>query len=454
MDQRLVLVIGSGRCGTHAVAQLLSRQPDANVTHEQPPLLPWKPYSSTAVIRVRLARMRRERPQQLIGDAASFYLPYLEEAMGAEPDLRVICLKRPCEDVVASFCQWLDTVHPLPTNHWAANPASAWHHDPIWTRIFPQYELGDRQEGIRRYWREYYETVERLLVRFPERIRVFPSHDGLNSETAQRELLSFAGVPRERQVLNVGMRTNLSRQARLHHRRTVLEGTDLRAPQRCAVLVPYTTQIVPDCENALKELERRGYSVWRVRGYAAIDQGRNQMATDALVQGYEETMWIDADIRFNPDTVDALRSHDEPIVCGIYPQKGRRALACHVLPGTKKLVFGQGGGLHEILYAGTGFLRVRREVYAQLQRQLPLPVCNERFGRPTIPFFHPMISPVDDGSWYLAEDYAFCERARQCGYRILADTTIRLWHVGQYAYSWEDAGIDRDRYGTFTYHLS
>jgi hypothetical protein len=34
--------------------------------------------------------------------------------------------------------------------------------------------------------------------------------------------------------------------------------------------------------------------VRRVGGYAAIDQGRNQMATDVLLDGYEETMWIAA----------------------------------------------------------------------------------------------------------------------------------------------------------------
>ena len=44
-NRRLVLGIGTGRCGSHALAELLNHQPDANVTHEQPPLLDWQPYS-------------------------------------------------------------------------------------------------------------------------------------------------------------------------------------------------------------------------------------------------------------------------------------------------------------------------------------------------------------------------------------------------------------------------
>ena len=77
-------------------------------------------------------------------------------------------------------------------------------------------------------------------------------------------------------------------------------------------------------------------------------------------------------------------------------------------------------------------------------------MCNERFGHSMIPVFCPMIRPIEESYWYLAEDYAFCERARQCGFKIYADTTIRLWHVGTYRYGWEDAGIERQRFGSFT----
>ena len=131
------------------------------------------------------------------------------------------------------------------------------------------------------------------------------------------------------------------------------------------------------------------------------------------------------------------------------PQKGKRALACHVLPGTPAMTFGKEGGLVELLYAGTGFLLVRREVYLAVGRQLEVPVCNERFGHPMMPFFLPQIRPVEEADWYLAEDYAFCHRARSCGYKIHADSSVRLWHIGTYRYGWEDAGVDRERYGAF-----
>jgi hypothetical protein len=230
-------------------------------------------------------------------------------------------------------------------------------------------------------------------------------------------------------------------------------GDSISNPARCAVLVPIGGSVVPACEEALAELERRGYAVRRVRGYSAIDQGRNQMATDALADGFDETMWIDSDVGFDPDDIDKLRRHNVPIVCGIYPQKGRRVLACHVLPGTEKLIFGDEGGLTEILYAGTGFLLVRREAYETIRRELQLPLCNERFGgRPMVPYFQPMSHPDATGHWYLADDFAFCERARQAGFKIFADTSVRLLHYGNYGYSWEDAGLELQRYRTFHFH--
>ena len=161
-------------------------------------------------------------------------------------------------------------------------------------------------------------------------------------------------------------------------------------------------------------------------------------------------MWIDADTEFHPDAIDQLRAHHRPLVAGICAQKGKRAIACHILPGTPKMVFGKGGGLVELLYAGTGFMHIRREVYLAIQAKLGLPVCNERFGSPMIPFFQPMLHPIEDGHWYLAEDFAFCQRARQAGFQILGDTSIRLWHVGNYAYGWEDAGMDHRRFDSFT----
>lgn len=246
-------------------------------------------------------------------------------------------------------------------------------------------------------------------------------------------------------------------------------------PEKCVVLVPVGSSIEPACEEGLRELEQRGYPVRRVRGFSAIDQGRCQLATDALADGFDETMWIDSDIGFNPDAVERLRSHNLPFTVALYPQKGRRALACHAVPGTKEIVFGVEGRLIPVRYAGTGFMHVRRTVYETIQHKLQLPTCNSRFGKPLVPWFLPLVirehwaegttlpgaemavstagavTPLTH--WYLAEDFAFCERARRCGIELTADTTIRLNHFGSYGYTWENAGRIDERFESFKFHL-
>ena len=77
-----------------------------------------------------------------------------------------------------------------------------------------------------------------------------------------------------------------------------------------------------------------------------------------------------------------------------------------------------------------------------LDRQLRGDEGAEQFGQRVIPFFMPFVTATDRGLWYLGEDYAFCERARLAGHRVFVDTAIRLFHLGTYAYGWEDAGRD------------
>jgi hypothetical protein len=222
-------------------------------------------------------------------------------------------------------------------------------------------------------------------------------------------------------------------------------GTD----RRCIVIVPVAAHTEPECERGLEELERRGYTVRRRACHVAIDIGRSQMASDALAEGFDEQMWIDADIGFSADDVDRLREHTESFVCGIYPKRGTPELACHAKEGTSELVFGEAGGLVEIKYVGMGFCLIRREVFDDVRSKHALPTCGVRAKKPFVPYFLPLVVPhADDPTdhWYLAEDYAFCERARTAGHPVLADTRVRLFHVGRYGYSWEDAMGARERY--------
>ncbi|MDY3554651.1 hypothetical protein R5W24_003777 [Gemmata sp. JC717] len=227
-------------------------------------------------------------------------------------------------------------------------------------------------------------------------------------------------------------------------------------PTHPVVLVPVDTSIDPACDDALRGLEHRGYTVRRVRGHSAADSARNQMATDALADGFDELIWIDPDVVFRPDDVDALRANGWPLACALYPKPGLREFACTFLPSTPAVTFGKAGGLIPVLHGGFGFAYTRREVYDGVRQRFHLPTLNRQFGKPLVPYFAPFWVGAGDAdrARYLTEDFAFCERARQAGFEVIADTRIRLWHVGPYRYSWEDAGSDKQRFGTYTFYLN
>jgi len=223
--------------------------------------------------------------------------------------------------------------------------------------------------------------------------------------------------------------------------------------RRPVVLVPYLTHVEPGCERGLRELERRGLEVRRYPSTAAVDRTRSEAATAALREGYEELVWIDSDIRFDPADVERLLAYDLPVVAGVYAKKGVQDLAVHLEAGTSELTVGEGGGLYDVRFVGAGFLCTQRQVFDDIQRTFALPTCNVRFGAPVVPYFLPMVISDGAGYWYLGEDYAFCERAREAGHKIVVDTTIRLGHIGSYTYGWEDAGQAIARVASATFRL-
>ena len=302
--------MGAAQFGSSLLTEILNRQPGTRVTHAQLPWLPWESAKGAPGIGERLQRILVTTAEPRVGDVASFYLPYAEEAICCEPGIRVICLKASRVDVVSGLSRQVDQEYPAAVNHWAQEPAPGWSHDPFTTRIYPQYDTSDRSEGIARYWDEYYDRAERLQELYPDNVCIWDV-EALTTAAGVREILTFAGVPAAEQVIVAGKLSGAVNGAVTRPRIDPLD------PRKCAVLVPFTGTIHPECEAGLKALECQGYQVRRVPGYAAIDQARNQMATDALRDGFDETMWIDSDIVFDPEAVDQLRSHDLPLVCGI-----------------------------------------------------------------------------------------------------------------------------------------
>ncbi len=221
------------------------------------------------------------------------------------------------------------------------------------------------------------------------------------------------------------------------------------------VLVPHLNGIEWSCEQSLRQLEHSGVRVVRREGCSAIDVARNMLVSEALHDGAESVMFIDADVGFHPPDALRLLARPEPVVAAVYAKKGQRAVASTFVRGLPEVIFGaRSPGLYPLQYAATGFLRIRADVLRRMAKELELPLCNTAWGKGVWPFFQPMIVPHPEGGLhYLAEDWAFSYRLSEIGVVPLADTSIRLLHYGRYGYTWEDAGSDPARYRTFTIRM-
>ncbi len=227
------------------------------------------------------------------------------------------------------------------------------------------------------------------------------------------------------------------------------------ARSRQIVLVPHLNVIEAPCEQGLKELEMAGVQVHRRVGCSQIELARSEMVSDALHNGFESILFIDSDMGFQAADALKLLDRPEPVVAGIYAKKGPREVTSALADGTKEIVFGPDApGLYPLKYAATGFLRIRAEVLRLMIERLNLPLVNTRWGKGFWPFFHSIIIKHGENDYhFLGEDWSFSHRLGQIGVTPLADATIRLYHYGQYGYSWEDVGSERQRFTNYTLHL-
>ncbi len=169
----LVIGLGTGRCGTVSLSQVLAEAFDgAPISHERPPLLPWD--AAPAQVEAHLERLA-DAGGDVFGDVAFYYLPHVETIRGwAERRgirARFVCLRRQRQATVQSY---LAKVAPYNANHWMSHDGSRWRSVPQWDACYPKLDhCQGLDEALGAYWDLYAEHSDRLARLHPEAFRVF-----------------------------------------------------------------------------------------------------------------------------------------------------------------------------------------------------------------------------------------------------------------------------------------
>ena len=160
---------------------------------------------------------------------------------------------------------------------------------------------------------------------------------------------------------------------------------------------------------------------------ASVEHGRSIMIDKFLETDCDYLFTLDADILFleQKDVLDALISQNKPIVGGIYVYKRKPCLPVYrpldlqktwevekVFPDNYKFVIPK--ACFEVQWMGNGCKMIKREVVEAVKKIIKVPNL-------------PMIYKDE----YISEDWAMDQRARELGYSVWADPSIKLGHEGK-----------------------
>jgi len=170
-------------------------------------------------------------------------------------------------------------------------------------------------------------------------------------------------------------------------------------------------------------------------GCSVVSRARNLLAQDMLDSDCTDLMFIDADINFEAADIFRLMAWtSDPkrgIVAGVPRTRSTAKQYIATLDQDDGEITMDGMGLVRAQRVATAFMMVRRDVFETLNAAHPEWRYYDERTKRTVPcIFDFMLT--DEG--YVGEDYLFCDRAREQGFEVWIDPTIKLGHMGVQEY--------------------
>lgn len=178
-------------------------------------------------------------------------------------------------------------------------------------------------------------------------------------------------------------------------------------------------------------------------GDALIERARSISATNFLRNTDADVhLSIDSDITdFATDKTlemcEQAMTHD--VVGGLYVTRSMERTFPTSFPfQNQEILLGNDPTPVPMEYLATGFMAVHRRVFEKLAEDLPF--CHEKDGaRAFYPFYLPFVKDDEEGNpFLLSEDWAFSQRARDAGFGLYLNPSIRIGHMSTMLYRIED----------------
>lgn len=162
-----------------------------------------------------------------------------------------------------------------------------------------------------------------------------------------------------------------------------------------------------------------------VSGTLIADQRQN-MVRKAFADGFDYVLFLDADMRFPPDTFWRLLKHGKPIVAANY---ATRRIPVKTVAfrdfASRECIYTDtdSAGLEEVDAVGMGCMLIEMEVF----RKCPLPWFN--------------LAWLPSGNVWVGEDIYFCKLAQAHGFKVYVDHDLskQVRHIGSMEFSHDHA---------------
>jgi hypothetical protein len=166
-------------------------------------------------------------------------------------------------------------------------------------------------------------------------------------------------------------------------------------------------------------------------GDCHVDDARNRLVRQFLMGDCTDLVFLDSDLRWQPEDFIKLAGYDRDVVAGTYPLKQTEE-------NFPVRFLTEGGpinlepdGLIEVDGVPTGFLRIRRHVLEQLAANAPKYYGRADAGQAPTPLIFERT--LEEGRRF-GGDYTFCRKWRAMGGKIYVTPELVMEHAGTNIY--------------------
>jgi hypothetical protein len=194
-----------------------------------------------------------------------------------------------------------------------------------------------------------------------------------------------------------------------------------------AVSVDYHTSMQSTWAELFKHRIACGERI--ITGKQFIDLARNELVDYFLKspEGFTDLIFIDSDQGWDPTVITRILSYRQGVVAALPPKK------CDPPTFHSNAITGHiEDGLFQALEAGTGFMRIKREVFERMDKAFPelQQGVGTPFGWPHTPYFQ---TGMGKYGWN-GEDMFFCHQLTAMGEYVWIDSDVTFTHRGSKAW--------------------